>query len=137
MTIPTPGSDDTQLAGRVREMLPNLTGDDRLKLLNVMDEGDMRTSLAWLISYAPQLFDFALVRDRKMTGRLQGRLDEVILDEDDLEPYCTACGGPVGIFMGHGDAWLHYAGEGTVASPVELRDAGHAPAVAWREAGAR
>jgi len=56
--------------------------------------------------------------------------------EDDFEPYCSTCGASVGIFIGHGDAWLHYTGEGTVASPVELYDAGHAPVVAWRPAGA-
>jgi hypothetical protein len=53
--------------------------------------------------------------------------------EDDLDPYCAACGALVGIFRGHGDGWRHYRGEGTVASPVELYDAGHEPAVAWRE----
>jgi len=58
-------------------------------------------------------------------------------DEDDFQPYCSTCGASIGIFIGHGDAWLHYTGEGTVASPVELYDAGHAPAVAWRPAGAQ
>ena len=62
--------------------------------------------------------------------------DEDQVDEDDFEPYCSACGATVGIFIGHGDAWLHYTGEGTVANPVELFDAGHAPVVAWRPAGA-
>ena len=62
--------------------------------------------------------------------------DEDRDDEDDFEPYCSACGATVGIFIGHGDAWLHYTGEGTVANPVELFDAGHAPVVAWRPAGA-
>ena len=58
-------------------------------------------------------------------------------DDEDLEPYCYTCGATIGIFIGQGDAWLHYTGEGTVASPVELFDAGHAPEVAWRPAGAR
>jgi len=43
----------------------------------------------------------------------------------------------VGIFYAHGDAWQHYTGDGTAASPVELFDAGHEPVVAWRESGAR
>jgi hypothetical protein len=55
--------------------------------------------------------------------------------EDDLDPYCYTCGATIGIFYGHGNAWLHYRGEGTVASPVELYDAGHAPEVAWAPAG--
>ncbi len=63
--------------------------------------------------------------------------DEDQDDDDEDEPFCTECGADVGIFIGHGDAWLHYTGEGTVASPVELYDAGHAPVVAWRPAGAR
>ncbi|HET9969810.1 MAG TPA: hypothetical protein VFQ68_16365 [Streptosporangiaceae bacterium] len=72
-------------------------------------------------------------------------------DNDEPEPYCRAtvipapgsavppviCGAAVGLFIGHGDAWLHYRGEGTAADPVELYDAGHAPEVAWRPAGAR
>ena len=106
----------------------------RLELLGVMDPDDMRSSLAWLISHAPQMFDFALVRDRAMVERLEARLDE---DQDDEEPYCLTCGATVGIFHGRGDAWLHYTGEGTVANPVELFDAGHEPVIAWRPAGAR
>jgi hypothetical protein len=124
-----------QLAGRVAELLPGLATDERLELLGAMDPDDMRTSLAWLVSFAPQVFDFALVRDRAMVERLQERLDHQ--HDDDPEPYCSACGAKAGIFIAHGDAWLHYAGEGTVASPVELFDAGHAPVIAWREAGAR
>jgi hypothetical protein len=57
-------------------------------------------------------------------------------EDDDLEPYCYTCGATVGIFIGHGDAWLHYTGQGTAEDPVELFDAGHAPVVAWRPAGA-
>lgn len=58
------------------------------------------------------------------------------LDDGD-EPYCYTCGSPVGIFYGHGDGWHHWRGQGTADSPVELYDAGHAPEVAWRPAGAR
>ncbi|MGH3403815.1 MAG: hypothetical protein ACRDRJ_15150 [Streptosporangiaceae bacterium] len=51
-------------------------------------------------------------------------------DEDDAEPYCTACGAWVGLF--HAVAgWRHFRGKGTSASPVVLYDAGHEPAVAW------
>jgi len=58
-------------------------------------------------------------------------------DEDQAEPCCRTCGSPVGIFQGRGDGWHHYTGNGTADSPVELYDAGHAPGVAWRQAGAR
>lgn len=119
-----------QLAARVAELIPGLATPERLELLGVMDPDDMRTSLAWLISYAPQMFDFALIRDRAMVERLQARLDED--QADDEEPYCETCGTAVGIFHGRGDAWLHYTGHGTAESPVELFDAGHEPVIAWR-----
>ena len=80
----------------------------------------------------------AIVRDRELAGRLTARLAE---DEDegldDEEPFCGTYGSTVGIFIGHGPGWHHFCGEGTVASPVELFDAGHAPEVAWRPAAVR
>jgi len=121
-----------QLAQRAAELLPVADNAGRLELLGVMDPDDMRASLAWLVSFAPQTFDFALVRDRKLVERLQDRLDHQ--HDDDPEPYCTTCGASAGIFIGHGDAWLHYTGAGTAASPVELYDAGHEPVIGWREA---
>ena len=94
------------------------------------------SSLAFIVTWYPQVFDFALVRDRKLVERLQERLGDDA-DEGDPQPYCSACGTNIGIFYGHGNAWLHYTGEGTVASPVELYEAGHEPVISWREAGAR
>jgi hypothetical protein len=127
---------DAQLAERVGELLPDLNAVQRLEMLGAMDPDDMSTSLAWIAAMYPQVFDFALVRDRALAERLTTRLAEDEDDEDDEdEPYCYACGSPVGIFYGHGDGWHHYRGEGTAASPVELFDAGHAPEVAWRLAG--
>jgi hypothetical protein len=63
--------------------------------------------------------------------------DEADQADDEDEPYCYTCGSPIGIFLGHGDGWHHWRGQGTADSPVELYDAGHAPEVAWRPAGAR
>lgn len=125
---------EAQLAERAAEQLPDVTADERLELLGVMDPDDLRTSLAFIISQSPQMFDFALARDSKLVERLQDRLDHQY--DDDPEPYCSACGANIGIFIVHGDAWLHYAGEGTAASPVELFDAGHEPVIAWRESTA-
>lgn len=72
------------------------------------------------------MFDFAIVRDRALASRLTARLAGDQDDEDDgTEPYCAECGAWIGHFLGHGDAWHHFRGEGTVASPVELYDAGH------------
>lgn len=120
-----------QLAARAAELLPGIGADERLELLGVMSEDELRFSLAFLISYAPATFDACLVRDRALAVRLQERLDEH--QDDDLEPFCTTCGGTIGIFLNHGQDWHHYTGEGAAASPVELFDAGHEPTVAWRE----
>jgi hypothetical protein len=120
-----------QLAERVADMLPDLNLDERLELLGVMDEDDMRSALAWLASHAPAMFDFALVRDRELAGKLTTRLAEGEDQED--EPFCAGCGADIGIFIGLGPGWHHFRGEGTAASPVELYDAGHAPEVGWRK----
>lgn len=127
-----------QLAERVGELLPDLNADERLELLAAMDPDEMSTTLAWIATMYPNLFDYAIVRDRELAKRLTTRLAEAE-DEglDDQEPFCSMCGSPVGIFRGHGPAWHHFRGEGTAASPVELYDADHEPEVAWRPAGAR
>lgn len=138
-TIPQPPAAAThegQPAERVGQLLPDLNAGERLELLGAMDPDDMSTSLAWIAAMYPQVFDFAIVRDRGLAERLTTRLaDDEDQAEDDEETFCRTCGSPVGIFLGHGDAWRHFRGEGTAASPVELFDAGHAPEVAWRPAG--
>jgi hypothetical protein len=64
---------------------------------------------------------------------LLAKLDDPVGDDEfeGLEPYCAGCGAWIGIFYGHGDGWHHFRGNGTVASPVVLFDAGHEPEVAW------
>jgi hypothetical protein len=128
---------DDQLAGRAAELLPGVDADLRLELLDLMDGDDARSCLAWLISAHPEIFDHSLVRDRNLVDRLFSRLDDRLAADDEPEPCCAVCGASVGIFIGRGDAWLHYTGEGTAASPVQLFDAGHEPVIAWREAGER
>jgi hypothetical protein len=76
-----------QLAARAAKLLPGISTVDRLYLLGVMDEDDMRASLAWLAAAHPEIFDHSLVRDRALTSRLLERLDEAEADEDCLEPY--------------------------------------------------
>jgi hypothetical protein len=72
----------------------------------------------------------------KLADALGAVLDVLDDDQANDDPYCRTCGSPVGIFHGHGRGWHHWRGNGTAASPVELYDAGHAPEVAWRPAGA-
>jgi hypothetical protein len=48
---------------------------------------------------------------------LLGTDDEDQADEE--EPYCAACSASIGVFIGHGSAYLHFTGQGTVASLVE------------------
>lgn len=67
---------------------------------------------------------------------LTGDEDEFGHEDDEPDPYCSACGADIGIFHGHGDGWHHYRGNGTAEAPIELYDAGHAPAVAWWTSGA-
>ena len=59
-------------------------------------------------------------------------VERIVADDDEAEDdhwreayTCSTCGALIGVFIGHGDAWRHYRGEGTAASPVELYDAGH------------
>jgi hypothetical protein len=133
-TSPARATYEGQLAERAAELLGGVDLDARLELLGVMDPDDMRSTLAFIATLYPQAFDHGLVRDAALVDRLNERLDEEARHEP--QPFCSACGATVGVFHGHGPDWRHYRGEGTVASPVELFDAGHAPVVAWREGGA-
>ena len=107
-----------------------------------------RNAAAVLADYRAALASAPLIKPpgREWMCRLADALATVLdglagTDDDDQdeedEAYCTVCGVPVGIFHGHGDGWHHYRGNRTAGSPVELYDAGHAPEVAWRPAGAR
>jgi hypothetical protein len=104
---------------------------ERMELLGSMDPADMGTVLAFVAGHAPDVFDAAV-------GELLDTGDDEDEDlDDDEEPYCETCGAAAGIFIGHGENWIHYRGEGTAASPVEMFDAGHEPVIAWRPAVAR
>ncbi len=133
MNVPPAATYDAQLAERAAELLPGIGTEERLELLGAMDPDEMSAALAFIASHNPQVFDFALVRDRALVERLNVRRDEEYAGDD--EPYCVTCDAKVGIFYAHGGAWLHYTGEGTAASPVDLYDAGHEPVIAWRPAG--
>jgi hypothetical protein len=116
--------------------LPDLTREERTDFVSVMTGGETSNLLAWISAYAPEIFDAALAaRSRTFAGELARRAELLDIDQDDEnEPYCKTCSETVHIFQSHGDGWHHYRGEGTAASPVELYDAGHVPAVGWRPA---
>ena len=61
-----------------------------------------------------------------LDGLADDQDDQADDDQEDDDTYaCSTCGALIGVFIGHGDGWHHYRGEGTAASPVELFDAGH------------
>lgn len=62
-----------------------------------------------------------------------GRLGNDEDDDQDLAATCTVCGGRVGIFIGEGDGWHHWRGEGTLENPVVLFDPGHAAVATWAD----
>lgn len=101
-------------------------GDDgRLARLASLGTPRMALALAFLAGCAPETFDCVLDAAEPFPG---GEPDPW----DEPEPYCVRCGGKVGIFLRLGLNWRHFAGDGTLTSHIELIDAGHAPAVAWR-----
>ena len=120
MNVPPATTYDDQLAARVADVLPETDTAERLELLGVMDPDDMRTSLAWLASHAPQMFDFALVRDLAMTERLMARLNEG--QADDEEPYCETCGATIGDHDAIADSPA--AALDAVADAIDGEDAG-------------
>ena len=100
---------------------------------------DYRTTLATAPATVPPGREW-MFRLADALGSVPDALGETADDDqdgNDNEPYCYTCGSPAGIFLGHGDGWHHWRGMGTADSPVEIYDAGHAPEVAWRVAGAR
>jgi hypothetical protein len=100
---------------------------ERLELLGSMTDEDVRSLAAFAAEYSPRVFDAAVAE----------LLDTDDEDLDDDEPFCATCGAAAGIFIGRGENWLHYTGQGTVKSPVQLFDPGHEPVIAWRPAVAR
>jgi len=92
----------------------NAQGRTRLNRLRLLDIEQMAMTLAFLAGYRPPTFGSVAHYP---------------------EPHCTACGEPVGIFLGHGTEWRHFrsasaAGDGS----TEVYDADHAPAIGWRYA---
>jgi hypothetical protein len=88
----------------------------------------LKTALTVLSDVSPDAFDYAM--DAAESG-----------DEDwgaaarEAAPVCAICGGSVGIFVGLGLGWRHFAGDGATAGQQRVFDPGHAPVVTWQLAG--
>ncbi|MBV9381764.1 MAG: hypothetical protein JOY82_19025 [Streptosporangiaceae bacterium] len=95
----------------------------RLDRLAGLGPEDKTAGLVWLAVHSPAVCD-------AMLGALEQEDEELACQEP--EPYCAACGADVGIFLRSGLDWRHFRGNGTTGSPIELFNAGHAPAIAWR-----
>jgi hypothetical protein len=90
-------------------------GRTRLDRLRLLDIEQMAMTLAFLAGYRPPTFGSVV---------------------DGPEPHCTACGGPVGIFLGHGTDWHHFrSAPASGGGSAEVYDTDHAPSIGWRYAG--
>jgi hypothetical protein len=100
---------------------------DRQARIDSLDDERMRESLHFLAGYAPGVLDAILTATEPC-------LDDERPDGDDaLEPYCTACGAPAGIFIALGSEWSHYAGNPETADVIPY-PADHPPLIGWRPA---
>ena len=100
-------------------------GHERLERLRLLDIEQLTMTLAFLAGYRPAVFDAVLdaMEPCEGDGRPLG---------DEPEPYCTACGCAVGIFLGHGTQWRHFRGDAAVAGQAEVYEANHATVIGWR-----
>jgi len=117
---------------------------ERSAMIGVMTPDEAMALLAYVAGYAPAVFD-AAVADRSDTfaDELAERADARAEAEymADPEGYCLACGANVAHFIGY-DGPRHFRGPHKLVTGTERRELftpedGHAPRVAWREAGAR
>ena len=86
----------------------------------------MKTALIVLIDVSPDAFDYAM--DAAESGD-ENRGSAAVMEAG---PVCAACGGRVGIFVGLGLDWRHFAGDGATAGQQRVYDPGHAPVVTWQ-----
>jgi hypothetical protein len=97
---------------------------ERMARLAALDPEQPHMALAFLTGYRPAVFD-AIVDAIEPRGKD---------DPADQEPFCAACGAPVGIFLAHGQDYRHYRGVLTPTSKPRPYKADHTPVIAWRPA---
>jgi hypothetical protein len=116
-------------------------GDADSALIDVMTADERAALLAFIVDYAPGVFVAALAdRSESFADELAGRIEarEVAEYLAEAEGFCTVCGENVSWFLGY-EGPQHFRGPHKLVTGTERRelfDAGHAPAVAWRESTA-
>ena len=101
---------------------------ERLARLTALDPEQPHMALVFLTGYHPAVFD-AILDAVEPCGQ-----NDTQDDQADQEPFCAACGAPVGIFLAHGKNYRHYRGVLTPTSKPRPYKADHAPVIAWRPA---
>ena len=86
----------------------------------------MKTALIVLSDVSPDAFDYA------MDAAESGNEDSGAAAVREAGPVCAICGGSVGIFVGLGLDWRHFAGDGVTAGKQRVFDPGHVPVVTWQ-----
>ena len=101
----------------------------------LLDVEQITRTLAFLAGYRPAIVGAAPDDDAACEAP-RPPMDGRMAREDGPEPYCTACGSPAGIFLGHGPDWHHFRAPdtGPAGAPAEVYAADHAPAIGWRYA---
>jgi hypothetical protein len=99
----------------------------------LLDVEQLTRTLAFLAGYRPALVGAVPDEDAAREAP-RPLLDGLMTREDGPEPYCTVCGGPAGIFLGHGPDWHHFRAPDTrpAGTQSEVYAAGHPPAIGWR-----
>jgi hypothetical protein len=85
----------------------------------------LKTALTVLSDVSPDAFDYAM--DAAESGDENGGAAA-----REATPICAICGDSVGVFVGLGLDWRHFAGDGATAGQQRVFDPGHVPVVTWR-----
>jgi hypothetical protein len=85
----------------------------------------LKTALIVLSDFSPDAFDYAM-------DAAESADFDLAVPPRESAPVCAICGDNVGIFVGLGLDWRHFAGDGTTAGKQRVYDPGHLPAVTWR-----
>jgi len=102
---------------------PATGAHSRLERVAAASYEQMKAALIFLSAFSPDAFDYAMdaAEHEADNPRAIG----------EAEPVCALCGGSVGIFVGLGLDWQHFAGDGMTAGEQQIYDPGHTPVVTW------